>query len=205
MTLRSSPSAWSLLTKRSVLLLLLLGLVPFGAGAQGRLFDVGFKAGVSSNDLSFGSGASTSTVLGWHAGVFARVKAPLVPGIQGEALFSTLGSEANSAPGTLNVRLDYVQLPVFLIFALGPLELHAGGYYGHPLGSSVQGTLEGIDAAILDDPDADYGLVGGLGLHVGRFYAGARYNYGLKDLNTGEGPDVHNRQAQLYAGIGLFK
>lgn len=176
-----------------------------GAMAQ-RPFDLGFKAGVSSNDLSFGSGISTTNIVGWHAGLFVRVKAPLAPGVQGEALFSTVGSDANASPdGTLNVRLDYVQLPVFLILSMGPLELHAGGYYGHPLSSSLHGTIEGFDNASLDDPDADYGLVGGLGLRLGRFYAGARYNYGLKDLDTADGTQVRNRQAQLYAGIGLFK
>lgn len=186
---------------RSVLMV--LALAPVSLYAQ-ELFDFGFKAGVNSDDLSL-SDVSTDQVVGWHAGVFARLKPPLFPGVQGEALFSTVGGDATAPGGTVNVRLNYLQLPVFLVFSIGPVELHAGGYYATPISSSVRGTLGSLDGAMLDDPGTDHGLVGGAGLHLGRFYAGVRYNYGLQDLNTGAGPDVHTRQGQLYMGFGLFK
>ncbi|HEX2617975.1 MAG TPA: porin family protein [Flavobacteriales bacterium] len=174
-----------------------------------RLFDLGPKAGLNNNDLSFGSGASTDQVMGWHAGLFARVKPPLFPGLQGEVLFSTVGTDATVEGNTDHARLrfNYVQLPLFLVFAFGPLELHGGGYFGHALSSSISGLTTGDTPLLQADPDEDdYGLLGGIGLHVGRFYAGARYLYGLNDIGGSSGlGDVHNRQAQLYIGFGLFK
>jgi hypothetical protein len=172
--------------------------IPVQLAAQ-QVFDLGPKAGVSSNDLALG-GASTDPVLGYHAGLFARVKPPMFPGIQGEALFTTVGTSAED----VRFRFNYVQFPVFLVFTLGPAELHAGGYYGHPLSSDVDGLS---DVVTPPDAQADYGLLGGVGLHLGRIYAGARYNLGLNDLgsDTPISDQAHNRQAQLYVGFGLFK
>jgi hypothetical protein len=192
---------------RTILLCAQLGIagcVPLQLAAQ-KVFDLGPMAGVSSDDLALG-GASTEQVFGYHAGLFARVKPPLFPGIQGEALFTTVGTSATSDDPTedLRFRFNYVQFPVFLVFSLGPAELHAGGYYGHPLSSDVEGLS---DVVTPPEAQADYGLMGGVGLHLGRIYAGARYNLGLNDLgsNTPISDEVHNRQAQLYLGFGLFK
>lgn len=173
-----------------------------------RVFDLGFKAGINNNDLSFGHGGSTQQVLGWHGGLFARVKPPLFPGVQGEVLFSTSGADADiDGGGSARLRSTYVQLPAFFIFSMGPLELHAGGYFGHPLSSSISGVTSGDAPLLQADPDRDdYGLLGGLGLHLGHFYAGARYLYGLNDIGgISDLGDVRNRQAQLYLGFGLFK
>lgn len=192
---------------RTLLLSAQLGLaacLPIHLAAQ-KLFDIGLKAGVSSDDLDL-SGPSTDQVLGYHGGLFVRVKPPLFPGIQGEALFTTVGTSVPAAdlPEDVRFKFSYVQFPLFMVFTLGPAELHAGGYYGHPLSADVDG-LADVVAPV--DAQEDYGLLGGAGLHLGRFYAGARYNLGLKDLGS-DGPiadKIHNRQAQLYIGFGLVK
>jgi hypothetical protein len=206
MEVKEKPTL-SIMDLRNILLCAHLGAaacIPIQLAAQ-KVFDLGIKAGVSSDDLALG-GASTEQVLGYHGGLFARVKPPLFPGIQGEALFTTVGTSAASGDlaDDVRFRFNYVQFPVFLVFAFGPAELHAGGYYGHPLSSDVEGLSD-----VVAPPDAqeDYGLLGGVGLHLGRFYAGARYNLGLNDLgsDTPISDEARNRQAQLYVGFGLFK
>jgi hypothetical protein len=193
---------------RSLLFLLALLVIATPSAHAQRLFDLGVKAGVSSDDLQLSGEASTRHVLGFHGGLFARVKPPLFPGVQVEALYSTVGSDAQGPAGeNVHIRTNYLQLPAFLIFSLGPLELHAGGYYGHPLSSSVKGVLEEGVEIDLDDPDADYGLLGGAGVRISRFYGGIRYNLGLNDLqgNSPFAQEMRNRQAQAYIGFGLFK
>src|SRR5436190_4262662 len=106
-----------------------------------RIFDLGPKAGFSVNDLS--SGVGHSSIMGWQGGLFARVKPPLFPGVQGEVLLASIGSDLQIAGASdARVRSMVVQLPVFLVFQLGPAELHAGGYYDHLLSTSVDGGVD---------------------------------------------------------------
>lgn len=173
-----------------------------------RLFDLGPKAGISSNDLSVPE--SHDAILGWQGGLFARVKPPLLPGVQGEVLLSSLGSNIHfDGTSDVQVRALALQTPIFLVFGLGPLELHAGGYYDFLLDTSEEGGVdsEGEMQESGGFEEGEHGLLAGLGVHVGQLYAGVRYNYGLKSVGSGGGflDDAGNRQAQAYIGIGLFK
>lgn len=170
-----------------------------------QIFDLGPKAGVSFDDLS--SEASHTAVLGGHAGLFARVKPPLFPGVQGEVLLSTFGSDLEFAEATdAQARALAVQLPLFLVFSLGPAELHAGAYFNRTLTTNVEGgtTEEGVTLGTGDLEEDDHGILVGAGLHLGRIYAGIRYNHGLKDLGIGVFDDARNRQAQIHLAYGLF-
>lgn len=177
------------------------------ASAQ-RLFDLGPKAGISYDDLSLSR--SHIAVLGWHAGVFARLKPPLFPGVQGELLVTSMGSDIRpSDGGGTQVRTLALQIPVFAVFSIGPAEIHLGGYADKLLTTSANSFTDG-EGNVHERGDltnSGYGLVLGGGLHLGSFYAGIRYNYGLNDIATGEGflASAQNRQAQLYVAIGLFK
>ncbi len=173
-----------------------------------KLFDLGPKAGISSNDLSLGS--SHTAVVGWQGGLFARIKPPLFPGLQGEVLLSSIGSDIQfNGAADAHIRSFAVQVPVFIVFAVGPVELHCGGYYDRFLSTSAEGGVntEGSANSSGTFSEGDYGLLLGAGLHLDRFYAGARYNYGLKAIGSGDGflGDASNRQAQAYVAYGLFK
>jgi hypothetical protein len=177
------------------------------ASAQ-RLFDLGPKAGISYDDLSLSR--SHIAVLGWHAGVFARLKPPLFPGVQGELLVTSMGSDIKpSDGGGTQVRSVALQVPVFAVFSIGPAEIHLGGYADKLLTTTANSYAD-ADGTVHERGDLSnggYGLLLGGGLHLGSFYAGVRYNYGLNDISTGEGflASAQNRQAQLYVAIGLFK
>ncbi len=173
-----------------------------------RLFDLGPKAGISYDDLSISR--SHVAVLGWHAGVFARLKPPLFPGVQGELLVSSMGSDIRPADGGgTQVRSLALQIPVFAVFSIGPAEIHLGGYADKLLNTNADSytDAEGNVHERGDLANGGYGLLLGGGLHLGSFYAGIRYNYGLNNIATGEGflASAQNRQAQLYVAIGLFK
>ncbi|MBL7950844.1 MAG: outer membrane beta-barrel protein [Flavobacteriales bacterium] len=180
----------------------------FLLAAQAQLFDLGLKGGVNQDDLR--SSFQHEPLLGGHAGIFARVKPPVLPGVQGELLVSTLGTNVRAEGQELDLRTASLQAPLFIVMAFGPFELHAGGYYEKYLTKSFTTdsdiTFDGNTVRVADLADNGLGLLGGAGLRLGHFYAGARYLYGLEDVGTGPVLDgVRSRQVQAYIGFGFFK
>ncbi|MEZ4789162.1 MAG: outer membrane beta-barrel protein [Flavobacteriales bacterium] len=187
--------------------LLLLGLLLF-APSQAQLFDLGVKGGVNQDDLR--TNYSHSALVGGHAGVFARVKPPILPGVQGEVLVTSLGSRVSVEGFRADLRTAAVQLPLFMVLSLGPAELHAGAYYDRYLTKEfhIDQSIDLGDASLSvnDLADDGYGLLGGAGLRLGHFYAGGRYLHGLQDLGAAELlRGVRSQQVQVYIGFGLFK
>jgi len=173
-----------------------------------RLFDMGIKGGVNSDDLS--TSYSHTSIVGGHLGIFARIKPPVLPGVQGEFLLSSAGTSLEVEGLRADLRLVELQLPLFAVFAAGPVEVHAGGYHSRHLTRSLNTDLsidlEGEQVGIADLRDGSFGLLIGAGLRLSRFYASARYNHGLEAIGTGSYlEDVRNRQIQLSVGYGFFK
>ncbi len=195
---------------RSPILLLLLVCAftgPSTVNAQ-RLFDLGVKGGVNLDDLS--SSYNHSSIVGGHFGLFARVKPPILPGVQGELLLSSMGTSTNVAGVDVELRSVDLQVPVFAVFSLGPAELHAGGYYSRHFANTLihefDLDIEMPEVGIEELENGTYGVLFGVGLRLKRFYAGARYNHGLQSIGTGPYlGDVQNRQVQVYLGLGFFK
>ncbi len=176
-------------------------------------FDIGVKGGISRDRIQVNNVADLRGVTGHHAGLFARVKAPLTPGVQIELLYNTMGTDilvSDTSGADAQVRLNYLQLPLFLMFTLGPAELHFGGYGSYLLNSSIsQPTAVQAEIQQLKDDqymDVDYGLLGGVGVRLKSFYAGARYTIGLGTVGEADNDilgNARNMQAQLYIGIGF--
>lgn len=173
-----------------------------------QLFDIGFKGGINRDDLR--TSFSHEPILGGHAGLFLRVKPPILPGAQAEVLVSTIGTNVRAEGYEIDLRTATLQVPLFLVFALGPVELHGGGYYERFLAERFTTDLDidvnGSAVRVSDLADNGVGLLGGAGLRLGHFYLGARYLYGLDDVGTGPVlGGVRSRQIQAYVGLGLFK
>jgi hypothetical protein len=193
--------------RNAILLCIGLGALAQQPVSGQKLFDLGVKAGISMDDLS--TGYAHHALAGGNVGLFARVKPPVLPGVQGEVLLSSMGSTVTVEDQTSNIRTMTLQLPLFVVFSLGPVELHAGGYYDRQLARSwnISGMLTvGDDEVSLDDlREGSFGALVGAGLRFSHFYLGARYNYGLQDLASGPYlNDIRNRQGQFYLGWGFF-
>lgn len=197
-------------------LLLLLLIVPIGVtGSAQKLFDLGLKGGVSKDEIRMDNVASAEGIVGWHFGAFFRVKPPLAPGVQLEALYNSMGTDvmlSDSLADDSEVRLQYLQAPLFLVFSLGPAELHVGGYASHLLNASIrhpqQVQSELVALRANQFLDTDYGLLGGVGFDLGQIYLGARYTIGLGTIGASDNAilrDARNSQFQFYLGIGFNK
>ncbi len=200
---RESPRAM-----RSFIPLALCASFLLAQQCSAQLFDLGIKGGVNQDDLR--TSFNHTPLLGGNVGIFARVKPPILPGVQGELLVSTWGSRVSSLGYSADLRSATLQVPVFLVFSLGPVELHAGAYYDRYLTKEfkvdIDEVVDGQTITLDDLADNGYGLLGGAGVRFAHFYAGARYNFGLKDVGTGPIlSDIQTRQIQAYIGIGLFK
>jgi hypothetical protein len=133
-----------------------------------RILDLGIKGGVNLDDLV--SSYTHSPIIGGNFGLFDRVKPALLPGVQGAILLSSMGISTQVLGVNAELRSMDLQLPLFAVFALGPFELHRGGYYSHHFARRLINDLEmDIDlneAGIEDIHDDTFGLLVGAGLRL---------------------------------------
>ncbi len=198
---------------RTFTLMALLAIASSQLRAQ-KLFDLGLKAGVSKDDIRMDNVADLEGIVGWHAGMFFRLKPPVAPGVQLEALYNSMGTDVmlNDSLNDSHVRLQYLQAPLFLVFSIGPAELHVGGYASHLLNASIRHPQQVQEELVQlrEDQfmDTDYGLLGGAGVRLGQLYLGARYTIGLGTIGAADNDilrNARNAQAQFYLGIGFNK
>ncbi|MBT9393198.1 PorT family protein [Hymenobacter sp. NST-14] len=155
----------------------------------------------------------------FHAGVYAQYGFSDKFSIQPEVLYSRQGFAGNNgtttATGAYDTRLDYVQVPVLLVYNfLDNVSLHVG-----PQVSLLTKVVEnGQERKIANDNNAynyaysslDYGLAAGLEARVGPARIGGRYVAGfndiIKDPKTVAADaitNIKNGAFQVYVGIGI--
>jgi hypothetical protein len=163
------------------------------ANAQLLNTKVGIKAGMNVSHLSVSGLTDENNIVGYYAGIFARIGLTPCFGIQPEALFSMKGAELNFsnafAHGDAIFRLNYLDVPVLAVFKFFPhMNLQAGPYFSYLLNASVKNgsTGDGSDFSSEVDKDnfntVDYGLVAGAGLEFSSLNIGVRYIQGLQPV-----------------------
>jgi hypothetical protein len=150
-------------------------------------------------------------------GVYGQLFSSEAFALQPELLFTTKGSknvyDNSFFDQEVKFNLNYLELPVLAVFKLGKsAEIHAGPYIAYLLNANIKTEGDfgsGTDELDKDDFRAfDYGLSGGFGLNFGALQIGARYNYGLaeiQDSNDGEAMlgNAKNSVAQIYLAFNL--
>ncbi|TGE27402.1 porin family protein [Hymenobacter metallicola] len=204
----------------------------YGTGSTGsRNTGFGIKGGFNLADVygddkkNFTNGSNYKS---FHAGFYGQYGFNNRISIQPELLYSRQGFEGNSTKTTTTGsstttttvnerRLDYLQLPVLVVFNIfDNISIHAG-----PQVSLLTKVVEdGKERKIADEGNAygysyssfDYGVAAGAEARIGPARVGARYTAGfaemIKDQNlasTGNKAlsDIKNSIFQVYLGIGL--
>lgn len=196
--------------------LLLLASTSTAWAQSGNKF--GLKAGVNFSNLR-GEGEDVSDKdmrTSMNAGVFGRLFAEQHIGLQAELLYSGKGSTVKYSgliPITSEFKLSYLELPAFAVIGIGDvLEIHAGAYAAFLLATNVsaESDLGNYDADVDRDnfQGADYGLLIGAGVNVGRAQLGLRYLHGMAELaasNTAQVllGDSRNSTLQMYLSVAL--
>lgn len=163
--------------------------------------------------------------IGLNAGVFVKIPLAGMVSLQPEAHYAQNGVSIESSTGTLNkldVKIDYVEIPVLLRLDVGPGLLHpvfmAGASAAYRIKCQLfasAGTASltrdcKVDAASEDTfKKSDFSLVGGAGLAttaMGRSYSlQLRYTHGLTDIanNSTDKTKAKNRALSILLGIGF--
>ncbi|MCB0465981.1 MAG: PorT family protein [Aequorivita sp.] len=183
---------------------------------------IGAKGGVNFSTYSGDDLGDVKSRTGFHIGGLVEVPISERFSVQPEVLFSSQGAkydEEGTEGGVdyaykVTQTLDYIQVPVMAKFYVAEgFAIEAGPQVGFLASSKgeYEGTLGGVTVSGDEDLDnvssIDVSLGGGLSyrLPMGVFF-GARYNYGLTNLNDGDNSDnqkIHNNVLQLSAGYSF--
>lgn len=190
--------------KRSRLFLAVavLGIMPAAAGAQ-----LSIKGGLSYGAIPNNSGALPGK-LSAHSGVafgLGLASSGMI-GFGVEALYAQRGF-TSTEPGS-SQKLQYVDVPVYLRFALPTPAISPFAYLGPQLSYELKCDAGGINCPSGRDKLTYAGVIGA-GLKFAALHGisvEGRYVYGLSDLKMGTVSNTENYQTRsfmLLAGIGF--
>ncbi len=180
---------------------------------------VGLKGGLNLSSVASSAEAveQEELALGWQAGLMARVPLNRVLHIQPEVYFVQKGAAYSYLGATVTQKLQYLELPVLLVFEPlgGLLNVHVGPqvswlasaettYVNGPFGTS--GTIH-TDRE--DYNELDYGLSVGAGLTLGKLVLDLRFVQGFQNVEKDAvvGPvslSSQTRNYSLQASLGVF-
>ena len=199
---------------RAVLAAAVFVILPAATFAQ----EVGVKAGLNSAWLTPLEDETPDITprFGPVGGVWVRVPSARRISFQAEGLFSEKGSHWDF-PGfaSWEYRLRYFEVPLLARADFGApasttrVFAVAGAAPAYMLADRTTVEVEG-QSVTRSNPDAfyslDVGLVGGVGVEIGRAQVEARYTHGLRHINTddnGEGDRVRNRVFSVTLGFRI--
>ena len=190
----------------------LLSLATLSFAQSVPLIRFGVKGGIQQRELDFGNAFKTQPI-GIHGGLYLRIAPPVGFGVQLEVLYTQKNTPVGSGDNVTNVRLNYVEVPLFVVMPIGPLDVQLGGYGSKLLSTDLGGLAEqvgeGAQLSADDLNDTDYGVLAGLAANIGRWQLGVRYTYGLVAVDESGSFEManggNNRAAQFYLGYALIK
>lgn len=174
--------------------------------------EFGIKGGINSSNLYSSDADDENMLVGFNAGLYAKL--PITDNIafQPELLYTTKGAKVEYNNSVVNqsakIRLDYIELPLLFKFNLTDnFNLQAGGYASYLVNSKVkaEGAVD-FERDVTDNlQEFDAGLAAGVGVDFNPISVGLRYNYGLTAIgkeNTAF-EDAKNSSFSLYVAYKL--
>jgi hypothetical protein len=180
-----------------------------------NFFRFGAKAGANINKIS-GESYSSGYNFNYQVGAFVQFNfsqrfglQPEVNFVQSSATFSDQQSDVYDdlfLSGTQkNATFDYLEIPVLLNINVGVskhVKLQVGPSYGGLLSKEVD-NLKNNNSDSLNFKNADWSAIGGLWIQLPLVNFGARYKYGLNDINNSavKTEAWHSQSFQIFAGV----
>lgn len=190
---------------KNFLLYVCICLFSFGGVQAQEFFNFGVKGGVNFATLT-GDDADELDVkmkTGFHLGVLAEIMISDKFGIQPEVLYSSQGAKSDMGDVDVDLKLDYIAVPVMLKYFVAPgFSLEAGPQFSFLTKSEIEAESQGDSASqdLKDDTESfDMGAAVGLGYGLPQgFLVQARYVMGFSDVYTDS--DTKNSVIQLSVG-----
>ena len=128
---------------------------------------------------------------------------------QAEGLFSEKGVHWDFPPFvSFDIRVRYFEIPLLARADFGPpastTRIFAVGGAAPAFKLSARTTVESEGQKVTRDSDddvygVDLGLIGGLGLELGRAQVEARYTHGLRHINTDDNGDEDRMRNRVFS------
>jgi outer membrane protein with beta-barrel domain len=178
---------------------------------------LGARVGYTQADMIFDPEAETSRLSSVAGGAFLRFGLGSVS-FQPEVLVVTKGFLETVGPADLQLKTDYLEVPVLLRLSTGagsPFApyLLVGPSLGYEIRCQIEEEVAGqqvTDDCNDDDPNHkkfDVGVTGGLGFEfaigAGSLLIEGRYVHGLTDLNDGDSISERNRAFGAFLGYAI--
>jgi hypothetical protein len=183
---------------------LLMLLVNLPAWAQ---FEFGLKGGGNFSQLT--EDLSSDYRTGFHAGIFAEVKAKKI-GIQPEVLFMTGGGESQQGLFNGDLKLDYIAVPVLVnIYPVSFLAIQFGPQFMYNTLAELTTTVGGNTSTrvLVDDLVEQRLWAGNVGLKVNLplgFRISGRYVIGSTSLSKDSQVEGKQNFIMISLGKSLF-
>jgi Outer membrane protein beta-barrel domain len=175
--------------------------------AQG--FHIGGKIGTNISQIT-GRSFDQGFQWGFSAGAFAELNFTSKWGIQPELLFNQTQTQTASnfdqvfdqGINSRDVSLNYLNIPILLSYKLIPiLSIQVGPQFGILMNTSQNIIANGEKAF----KSGDFSMVGGAQVNLGAIRLGARYIYGITNLDDVTHVDTwKNQNFQLYFGLRIL-
>ena len=168
----------------------------------------GVQAGINFDTATTPNQINSNTHTGFTVGL--ALDLPIITGAASLSLapelnYSRRGLDLINAGGIkASVNRHSIELPVFAKVAFG--EGVRPYVFGGPMGvwnvsNELSGDIGGAGKSISYDPRTfDLAVVAGAGVEIGPFFANARYNFGLVDIDS-RSADWRSRGFKLLAGL----
>lgn len=203
------------------LLVGLIGIMSMGMNAQNydKAPKIGVKGGLSFSNLYVDDIDDDQMLTGFNIGLFAKFPIAESFAVQTELYYTNKGAELtyNENFGTTKFKLDYIEVPLLMVFNItNNFNIQAGGYAGYMISGKVTNESDGPfdfeNELNTDDFNRlDAGLTGGIGFDFEPITVGARYYYGLTKVGKEQSysgfnatfPDAKNSVLQVYASFAF--
>ncbi len=183
---------------------------------------LGVKGGVNFATFNGDNLGDIKSRTGFHLGGLVEIPVSERFAVQPEVLYSAQGAEYRDAGTEMGVdydyrvtqKLDYISVPVMAkYYVVDGLAIEAGPQVSFL--TSSKGEFEGTAGGITVSGDEDLDDVSGIDFSLGAgasyrlpmgVFFGARYNFGLTNVNDGDDADnnkIHNNVFQLSAGYSF--
>ncbi|MCD9018356.1 porin family protein [Parachryseolinea silvisoli] len=172
---------------------------------------IGAKAGVNLANVNGDDVDEADMRIGFHVGGYLNVAFSDALSLQPELLFNSVGYKTSEEIAgddyDVTTNLNYLSIPVNLMYSFGAFNVHAGPQ----LGLLMSAKLKSSDVDELDGEDvkdfyksSDLGFNVGIGGNFGKLNATARYTLGLSNIADDDDADVKNGVIQISLGYKIF-
>ena len=190
-------------------------LVGGTANAQEKKF--GVKGGLNLSNLSLEDNDDSNLRTGFHVGIWGAFPIATNLSVQPELQYSSDGTrwlqESSEYSADASLKLDYIELPVSLVYNLArDVDFYLGPYVAFLANASSEATLKTGSSTLnlISDLDkdnfksTDFGMQAGMRFHLNPIYIGFGYKLGLTEVAQDNARnyfgDAANRSIRLSVG-----